>query len=591
MRRFVDRTLSGFSIALCVWAQQAIALDAATSPGACAALAQKSGLLVADEAAGDHGPAGRRNALAQTLEPTITAAILKPAAGAVPEYCRVEGFVTTGDNKEGFGKVRFAVNLPTTWNARFVMIGDGGFDGAVSTSTARLDQGYATANTDMGHSSAEFSGARFGFNNRPREIDYGWRATHVTVVVAKEIIKAYYGAAQQYAYWDGCSTGGRQAAVEAQRFPRDFDGIVSGDPFMNAIEIAMEQIWSSAVFFRDVNGDGFGFDNNITQADVSALRDAVMAKCDVLGNDVIRDNVVGDPLACARVFTDADIDALGAGRGLTPGQVQAIKDVYRGPHSSTGTRWYKGKPLGSEFSWGSFVVPTPANGNFPAQGGFSMELANFLWFEHDPGVPTARRNDPSLLPGPGEYRWLDFNFDTNTPTGATVNPGTGPWTPNDGGGFMREILNGSETDLRPFLVQRAAKYLLYHGWADGLIGPEPTVDYYEGIVRDTFGGDRAKAQENVRLFMVPGMSHCSGGVRGAAVGWDKLPALVQWVENGIAPESIMVRQDAGTRTPDGNERILCPWPLQPTYVGPRGSGAENLPSNWVASNFECQAAR
>jgi len=103
----------------------------------------------------------------------------------------------------------------------------------------------------------------------------------------------------------------------------------------------MEQIWSSAVFFKDVNGDGVGFDNNITQADINALRDAVLAKCDVLGNDVIKDNTVGDPLECQKVFGDADVDALGAARGLRPGQIQAIKDVYRGPHSSTGTRWYK----------------------------------------------------------------------------------------------------------------------------------------------------------------------------------------------------------------------------------------------------------
>jgi tannase/feruloyl esterase len=508
----------------------------------------------------------------------------------VPDYCRVTGTIATGDARRGFGRVRFAVNLPSNWNGRFVMLGDGGHDGAVSGSTARLDQGYATANSDMGHDGTQFPGATFGFNNRPREIDYGWRATHVATVVAKGIIKAYYGERPEYSYWEGCSTGGRQAAVEAQRFPRDFDGIVAGDPFMNAIEIAMEQVWSSAVFFRDTNGDGVGFDNNITQADIDALRDAVLAKCDVLGNDRIRDHVVGDPLACSQAFTQTDIDAFGAGRGLTSGQIQAIKDVYRGPHSSSGMRWYKGKPLGSEFSWGSLVVPTPANRFFPGQGGFSMEFVNFLWFEHDPGAPTARRNDPSLLPGPGEYRWLDFNFDSNTPKGATVNPGTGPWTPNDGGGFMREMLNGSETDLRPFLRTRKGKYLLYHGWADGLIGPEPTVDYYEGIVRDTFKGNRDRAQQSARLFMVPGMGHCSGGVRGAAVGWDKLAPLVQWVEHGKAPELIVVTQDAGTRTPEGNERLICAWPLQPTYVGPSGSGAENNPANWVASNFACRAA-
>jgi hypothetical protein len=547
-------------------------------------------LSTRDKAARGHSEQARM--LAKNIEPTITAATWKPATATVPEYCRIEGYITTGDAKSGFGQVRFAVNLPSPWNGRFVMIGDGGFDGSVSNSTSRLDQSYATANSDMGNNSGVYPGASFGFNNRPREIDYGWRATHVTTVVAKGVIEAYYGKSPRYSYWEGCSTGGRQAAVEAQRFPDDFHGIVAGDLFMNAVEIAMEQIWSSAVFFKDVDGDGVGFDNNITQADIDALRDAVLAKCDVLGNDRIKDNVVGNPLACQRVFTESDIDALGAARGLRPGQIQAIKDVYGGPHNSHGHRWYKGKPLGSEFSWGSFVVPTPANNNFPAQGGFSFEFVNYLWFEHDPGVPTARPNDPSLLPGPGEYRWLDFDFDRNRPNGRTIHtedPGT--WDPRDGGAFMREILNGSETDLSAFLVRNKGKYLLYHGFADGLIGPEPTIDYYDGIVHDTFRGREKRADDHVRLFMVPGMSHCAGGVRGAAVGWDKLAPLVEWVEQGKPPESIVVTQDNGTRTPEGNQRILCPWPQQPTYVGPSGSGAENDPVNWGASNFECQPAR
>jgi feruloyl esterase len=553
----------------------------------CAALATARGLSFADHGPGDYRHAGGIAARARRIEPTLTSTTLKAAAGLVPEYCRVEGFITTGDSREGMNTVRFAVNLPTRWNGRFVMLGDGGHDGTVSTSTARLPEGYATANSDMGHDARMFPGATFGFNSRVREIDYGFRATHVTTVAAKGIIDAYYRRRPVFSYWEGCSTGGRQAAVEAQRFPGDFDGIVAGDLFNNAIEIAMEQVWSSAIFFYDVNGDGVGFDNNITQADIDALRDAVLAKCDVLENDKIRDNVVGNPLACARVFTHADIDAFGATRGLRPGQIQAIKDVYAGPHDSTGKhRWYKGKPLGTEYSWGALVVPTPANNFFPGQGGFSMEFVNFLWFEHDPGVPTARRNDPTLLPKPGEYRWLDFDFDTNSPGGATVNPGTGPWTPHDGGAFMRSILNGSETDLSPFLVHRDGKYLLYHGWADGLIGAEGTLDYYRGILRRTFDGDGAQARENVRLFMVPGLDHCTGGVRGAAVGWDKLPPLVEWVEHGNAPDSIVVRQDAGTRTAEGNERIICPWPLQPTYTGP--AGGENDASNWVAANFACQ---
>ena len=154
---------------------------------------------------------------------------------------------------------------------------------------------------------------------------------------------------------------------------------------------------------------------------------------------------------------------------------------------------------------------------------------------------------------------------------------------------MREILNGSETDLSPFLQRNKGKYILYHGFADGLIGPEPTIDYYEDIVSDTFNGHQRKADERVRLFMVPGMGHCSGGVRGAAVGWDKLAPLVAV---GRAGQGAAVhRRHARQRHahPEGNERIICPWPQEPAYIGPSGSGAENLPVNWRASNFECRA--
>jgi pimeloyl-ACP methyl ester carboxylesterase len=557
---------------------------ALAAPGAegCAALAAAGSFSFPDDAFSGNGDRGNKG-LTKEVPVTITAATLRPPAGTVPEYCRVTGTIQTGDEKQGFGNVRFQVNLPTVWNGRFVMMGDGGHDGSVSSSTARVDQGYVTANSDSGHVGGN---ASFAFNNRVAEIDYGWRAPHVTTVTTKGLIEAYYGKKPEYSYWEGCSTGGRQAAVAAQRFPGDYDGIVSGDPFNHAIETAMEQMWSSKVFFQDVNGDGVGFDNNITQADIDALRDSVLAKCDVLGNDRIKDNVVDDPIACRRVFGDADIEALGVARNLSAGQVQAIKDVYRGPHDSSGRRWNRGKPLGSEFSWGSIVVPTPANGNFPGQGGFSFSLVNFLFFEHDPGVPTARPNDPSLLPGPGEYRWLDFNYDSNTPTGRTIEQGTNAaWNPRDGGGFMREILNGTETNLDFLKKKTKGKYLLYHGFADGLIGPEPTIDYYDGIVKDTFAGERGKAEQNVRLFLVPGMGHCSGGVRGAAVNWDKLAPLVQWVEQGVAPKSIVV-----TSAPAGNERILCPWPQQPTYIGPTGSGAENNPANWKAANFACQAS-
>lgn len=510
--------------------------------------------------------------------------------------CKVQGVT-------GPGLIHYAVRLPLlgAWNGRFLMSGDGGHDGDIDLEGPRTTDttGYVVANSDMGHSRITSPGSTFAFNNRQAEIDYGYRAVHTTVLAAERLIQEFYGRPPDYSYFVGCSTGGREAAVEAQRYPDDFDGIVAGSLFNNAIEISMEQVWSSALFFRDVNGDGVGFDNLISMQDIQVLREAVLAKCDVLGNDKIRDNVVDNPLQCSAVFTDADINSLGAQQGWSPGQTQAIKEVYAGPHDSTNThQWYPGKPLGTEYAWGYYVVPTPGqfpegNNMAPFQTGYAATLVNQLWFENDPGRPTANPLDPTLQPKEGEYRWLDFDFDRNTPLGGTANPIAGPWnpsawSPSDGGGFMRQILNGSETDLTPFLINNDAKYLLYHGWGDALIPGQGTVNYYEQIVADTFDGNTQTAQTNVRLFMVPGMGHCGDEFGlGSASEFDRLEPIVDWVENGNPPESIEVTHTTQKATVD-NERIVCPWPQQPTYVGPSEGNAENKRANWVASNFQCQ---
>lgn len=499
-------------------------------------------------------------------------------------FCKVQGV---------YGDVRYMVKLPVPeqWNGRFVMIGDGGHDGDIDMASGSNTVGYVVANSDLGHSASIEPGSSFAYNDRESEIDYAYRAVQNTTRAARRLIQAYYGQGPAYSYFDGCSTGGRQAAAAAMRQPNDFDGIIGGALFNNAIEIAMEQVWSSALFMRDEDGDGEGYDNLISQEDINALREAVLAQCDVLGNDKIADGIVDNPLACAQVFTKASIDELGVERNWTPGQIEAVKDVYRGPHDSSGeNQWYKGKALGSEFAWGYHVIPTEAqfpagNGMAPFQTGFSSTFVNHLLFEHDPGLPTANPLDPTLLPGPGEYRWLDFDFDNNTPNGATANPGTGPWTPTDGGAFMRAILNSSETDLTPFLVNSGGKYIIYHGWGDALIPPEPTLDYYLGIVDDTFEGNAELAQESVRAFMIPGMGHCQDewGL-GSASEFDKLAVLVDWVENGNPPDSIRVTKTGQDGTVV-NERLICPWPLQPTYTGdPEGA---NDPANWTAENFAC----
>ena len=450
----------------------------------CAALASAQ-LEITDEAAFGRRRT-RRGSSRSASSRSISVARLVPATATVPEYCRVEGTIPTGDAGDGFNQVRFAVNLPTQWNGRFVMIGDGGFDGAVSGSTARVPEGYATANSDMGHDGRAFSGGSFGFNNRPREIDYGWRATHVTTVVAKGIIDAYYDRRPRYSYWEGCSTGGRQAAVEAQRFPADFDGIVSGDPFMNAIEIAMEQVWSSAIFFRDVNKDGVGFDNNITQADVDALRDARRSRsatCSATTAFAIESSAIRSPAprsspnrtstiwARARKLS-ARPDPGHQGRISRPARFERQAALVQG--QAARERIQLGQPRRADP--GERLLPRPGR---LLDGVRQLPLVRARSRASRRRAATIRRScrRPESTVG-------SISTSTVTPrTAAPINGSKGPWTPRDGGAFMRAILNGSETDLRPLLVKRKAKYLLYHGFADGLIGPEPTIDYYDDIVK------------------------------------------------------------------------------------------------------------
>jgi len=453
---------------------------------------------------------------------TLTSAVQVAATPTVPAFCRVRGTISP----EPGSLTNFLVNLPQAWNGRFVMLGDGGHDGTVSTSTQRIPEGYATANSDSGHTAVPGPlQAAFAYNNRIAEIDYGYRSVHLTTVAAKSIIQSYYGQPIAYAYFDGCSTGGRQALMEAQRFPDDFDGIAGGDPAYFLTGLAMEQNWSMQQLFKD------NFANNIAGKD-GLIYDAVLQACDVL--DGLADGLIDDPRRCT--FDPASLTCQ-AGQDpatcLTPGQVGAVQRIYDGPSNSSGLI-YQGKPRSSEWSWASLIIPRPGpppagNNNFPAQGGFVFDFMNYLFFEHDPG--------PS-------FNWLDFDFETDAAQGA----------------FMAQILDATNPDLSAFRG-RGGKFILYHGWADGLIPPFGTVSYYEQVVDRV--GSLKETQEFIRLFMVPGMGHCTGGP-GPNV-WDKLPALVDWVEHGVAPASIVASHSTGSVI--DRTRPLCPYPQVARYQG------------------------
>ena len=319
----------------------------------------------------------------------------------------------------------------------------------------------------------------------------------------------------------------------------------------------------------DTTGDGQL--DRLTKANM--LTEAVLAQCDA--NDGIVDQVINDPQSCdfspardlahAMCSNDVNADAC-----FTTTQLEAIEAIYSGPYDSEGKSIYNGKSFGSEVRWPLIVIPHQGNNHLPGQIGLASDYVNFLFYETDPGVPTTRPTDLSLAPDPTreppEFAWWQFDFDDFT-------AGLGD--------TMRDITDADDPNLTRYLKQEGGKLMIWHGWADTVIPAEPIVDYYGEVVDVTFDGDRATADDAVRLFMLPGVAHCAGGP--GPDSWDWLAPMVEWVENGTAPDSLTVQH-----LTDGvvdNERIVCPHPQQPAYVG---DGDPNDPVNWVATNFICE---
>lgn len=512
-------------------------------------------------------------ALTGTPNLTLTSARLVEAADSTPQYCYVKGIVSPAIS------YHLQLPLPENWNGRFVNWGDGGKDGDLDFADHRVAEGYAVANSNMGHDNGSEPGASFGFNNRQAEIDFGYRAVHLTVNAAKTLIKTYYGDDPQYSYHEGCSTGGRQGLMEAQRYPYDFDGIVAGAPVNYYQAQNVSHVWMlQRMFLNDFAGilafdsDGDGSFDSLKKQEM--LEEAVLSKCDA--QDGISDGVINDPLSCnfdpevdlADRMCPGNVNADGC---FTRAQLQTIKDFYRGAHDSKGVSIHKGKAFGSEFGWSQRYIPHTGNPSLPSVLTNSANHVNYLFYEEDPGVPMPDPGDLSLIPDPRrqppEWAWWQFNADDFTA---------------GKGDFMKAITDATDPDLKRFLTQNEGKFILYHGWGDAGVHPEPTVDYYQEVVDATFGGDLEAAREDMRLFMVPGMGHCRGGP--GPNSWDKLAPLVEWVENGNAPAFVVATHSSGGIV--DNERPICAYPQQAIYTGP--GGGENDPANWVAANFTCR---
>lgn len=473
-----------------------------------------------------------------TMETTIISARAVPAADGVPEHCRVTGLIQP--------EIRFEVNLPANWNRRLYMHGNGGFAGETPEFGNRplhranaLKQGFATTQTNTGHDAGAEPLASFAMSYQKR-VDYAFRAVHLTAVESKRIAAAYYGQTAAYSYWDGCSTGGRQGLISAQRFPQDFDGIVAGAPVLNFVDTVIQSLWNGQVMAE----------TPVPLAKMKLVADAVYARCDA--KDGLKDGLLDDPRRCdfdvARDVAQCPASQDGESC-LTAAQAAAIKKVHMGLQVD-GKATHFGQIVGAEVVGGSFT------GSGAPENGWDRWLIarpGDKSFQHAFGESFVKyflgKSDPMLDSGK-----FDFAKDIAKYEDA------------------RRLLNATDPNLAPFR-NRGGKLLMYFGWADTALPPLMGIDYYMKAVAANGLG----TPDFFRLFMVPGMFHCRGGA--GADRLDAMTALINWVENGVAPAVITASQmDKGKLV---RTRPLCPYPMVARHSG---SGSPD-----DAANFACKA--
>jgi len=435
----------------------------------------------------------------------------------LPAFCRVGA--TLAPTKES--DIKIEVWLPASgWNGKFQAVGNGGWNGNIDTGALAngVRRGYATASTDTGHT----GGGGPWMANREKLIDYGHRAVHEMTVKAKAIVNAFYESQPRFSYFNGCSAGGRQGLMAAQRYPDDFDGIVAGAPVLSptaratlAVAVAQNLRKTDASF--------------IPQTKYAAINGAALDACDAL--DGATDRLIENPKACkfdpaVLACKEADSDAC-----LTPAQVEAARAMYAPlVNPRTKETVSPGLAIGSESGWGTYGGQNPF--------GIATQMFQFMVF-----------NDPKW-----DYKTL--NFDAHMDAVKKAEAGA---------------MNAQDPNLKPFFASNG-RLIQYHGWADPQVSAMTSTDYYDRVITSMGGANAVK--NNHRLFMVPGMAHCGGGIGTAT--FDMLAALEQWVEQGKVPDMI-----SASRTVQGKvdrTRPLCPYPQQASY---KGSGDVNDAANFV----------
>ena len=449
----------------------------------------------------------------------ITEAVaVPPGSGAIKvPHCRVAGVIGT--------EIKFSLLLPDDWNRKFLMGGGGGFVGRIDNQAQFVvNAGYATVGTDTGHSGG-VTDASWALNNEERVTNFGYLAVHRTAETAKLILRNYYAANETRAYFSGCSNGGRQALMEAQRYPDDFDGVVAGAPAADFTGIG-------AQFIKDVRAQ-FPDPKNLTPLlppdTLRSVATQILEQCDAI--DKVKDGVMEDPRQCK-----VDVSTL---TGLTADQKTALKTIYA-PTRAGGETVFPGQPFGGEgelAGWPAWISGAMREGQPPSPSlrySFGTQLFKYLVF-----------NNP-------DWDYTKYDLSTwRTDTKRTAS-----------------TLNATNPDLSAF-KNKGHKLLLWHGWADAGLSPLATIKYYDEVKKRD-----PKADEFVRMFLMPGVLHCAGGPGPDNADW--AAAIDSWVESGKAPERIIAQKGAGANVV--RTRPLCAYPQHAVYTG---TGSIDQAENFV----------
>lgn len=445
---------------------------------------------------------------------TVKSATVVPQTAGAPEHCRVSAIVAPAIGLE--------INLPTRWNDRFYMMGNGGGagespdePGRAATRDRALRQGFVTASTNAGHDGRQEPGYTFAMDQQ-KLVDYGYRAVHLTAELAKRAALAYYGQPVKFSYWDGCSTGGREGLIEAQRFPEDFDGIVAGAPAIDFSGLLLKHIWMQRALDEVP----------LSLAKIQLVGSTLYARCD--SRDGLNDGLIEDPRRCD-FDPGRDVPRCGTASTdgcLTGAEANTFRKIYGGVLVG-GRKVFPGVAMGGEPG----ISGGPKSGWTIGPDGFAQGAA---------AVASGQLRYAVMRDTAYDWKTFDLARDFGKLDG------------------LRQAVDATNPDLGG-VRRRRGKLLMYYGWADMTLNPQMGVDYYEAARRANGAG----TDDFFRLFMIPGMFHCRGGY--GPDRFDAMTAMINWVEMGQAPSTLVASQVAQDRTV--RTRTLCAYPKIARYSG------------------------